>query len=187
MTKGYEEKNLDEKVFRIYENIYNQELNYKNSIDSKFTSRFTILIPLITAVSIVFYALFLVDKREEKNDIDVVILLYILLFFIVLSMIFFYKSFFRYKKNYRVMPTVEIRMFHFYIHRNNLLNTPDETDLYNYLIDSYQYCSFTNSKVNSTRESSIIILDHITIIMFLLSILEYVTMSYNGYSIKWFF
>ncbi len=82
------------------------------------------------------------------------------------------------------MLTVEIRMFHFYIHRNNLLNTPDEIDLYNYLIDSYQYCSFTNSKVKSTRESSIIILDHITIIMFLLSILEYVTMNYNGYSIK---
>ncbi len=58
LTKGYEEKNLDEKVFRIYENIYNQELNYKNSIDSKFTSRFTILISFITAVSIVFYTFF---------------------------------------------------------------------------------------------------------------------------------
>ena len=85
------------------------------------------------------------------------------------------------------MPTVEIRMFHFYIHENNLCKTSSEEDLYDYLNDTYQFCAYSNAHINSKRESFLIALDNIAVIEFVLLLITYILMIQNGYSINWIF
>lgn len=181
---------MDEKISKIYENIYNQELNNRYYLDNKFSSRLTILISIVAATTIIFVTSFFGNdipriKRYYEMIILVVCVLTILLNIVLL--ISFYKVFFRFKKTYRVMPTVDIRMFHFYIHKNHLLGTEDEKDLYNYLVDSYQFCSFENAKINTIRESALIIYDNVATLCFLLCLFEYIFMKTQGYSIDWIF
>lgn len=183
---------MDSKIYQIYENIYNQELNYKNSIDSKFTSRFTILISLITAISIIVYSVFWDKSFKEilistQTELIIKMILFLLLVLLTIDTIYFYKSFFRKKKNYSVMPNAEIRMFHFYIHKNGLLSSDEEIDFYNYLIDCYQFCAYHNSKINSRRESAVIILDNTSVFIFIIILSEYLILNHIGYSIKWIF
>lgn len=183
---------MKKEIVSIYENIYNQELNLKNNLESKFGSRLTILIALITASFIIFTTLFFPDEiniavlpsnlSSLSKILSVINILHTV--FICLS---FYKTFFRWKMNYMVMPTAEIRMFHFYIHRNNLCGTNDEEDLYNYLNDSYQFCAYANAEINSKREHFLIIFDNLASISFILLIVNYIIMMQCGYSINWIF
>lgn len=104
-----------EQIAKIYENIYNQELRNRESLDNKFSSRFTILIAIATAYVILLSTLF--DKLCDNNCLNydflnTLFLILCSLFSIttLLSIVFFYKCFFRLKKNYMVMPTSEIRI-----------------------------------------------------------------------------
>lgn len=184
---------MDEKIVSIYENIYNQEIEWKNSLDNKFSSRLTILVAITTATFIIFTTIFF-SNFSESQVIKNTILQIFCMVFSILSVIFwtvqccfFYQCFFRVKKNYKVMPTVDIRMFHFYIHKNNLCGQKEEKELYNYLNDSYQLCAYTNAKINSKRERALIIFDNITSVSFLLLIATYILMTFSGYSISWIF
>lgn len=182
--------NLDEKIYKIYENIYNQELNNRYCLDNKFSSRLTILISIITATVIISVTLFLCDVKVIVNyyfEIIIHVTCFLIGLINIILVILFYKSFFRLKKNYRVMPTIDIRMFHFFLHKNNLLGTDDEKDLYNYLVDSYQYCSFENARVNTIRESALIVYDNLATVCFILCVFEYIFMKIQGYSISWIF
>lgn len=181
---------MDEKISKIYENIYNQELNNRYCLDNKFSSRLTILISIIAATTIIFVTSFFDNDKphiEHKYEIIIIVVCFLIILLSIVLLIFFYKVFFRLKKNYRVMPTVEIRMFHFYIHKNHLLGTDDEKDLYNYLVDSYQFCSFENAKINTIRESALIVYDNVATLCFLLCLFEYIFMKTQGYSIGWIF
>lgn len=180
---------MKEKIVKIYENIYNRELEWKNSLDNKFSSRLTIFITITTATFIVFTTVFFTENVCEEQYIELLIMILscISMCFWIFQGIFFYMSFFRFKKNYKVMPTVEIRMFHFYIHRNNLCGKQSEEDLYDYLNDSYQFCAFSNACINSKRESSLIKLDNISVVEFVLLITIYILMRRTGYCINWIF
>lgn len=118
---------MKEEIVSIYENIYNQELNWKYNLDNKFASRLTIMMALITATFVVFSTLFFPNAKNyvsaSSNDITfwyktLSLITVMLVIFIAFS---FYRCFFRIKLNYRVMPTLDIRIFHLYIHSNNLL------------------------------------------------------------------
>ena len=184
---------MDQKIVSIYENIYNKELDWKNNLDNKFSSRLTILVTITTATFIIFSTIFFSQYSEAQVIENITLQVFckvISALSIVLWIIqccFFYQCFFRIKKNYKVMPTVDIRMFHFYIHKNNLLGSKDENDLYNYLNDSYQFCAYTNANINSRRERALIFFDNITSISFLSLIISYILMILSGYSISWIF
>lgn len=182
---------LKKEIISIYENIYNQELICRNNLDNKFTSRLTIMITLITAYFIIFTTLFFAKNEELTYNTNMSflceILCIIIMILIILLCVSFYGCFYRRKKNYRVMPTVDIRMFHFYIHRNKLLGKQEEQDLYDYLNDSYQFCAYINAGINSKRERALIIFDNVTSICFILLIITYIIMKYSGYSINWIF
>lgn len=139
---------------------------------------------------IIFVTSFFNDNKPDIKYISEIII-YVVCGLMILITIFllisFYKVFFRLKKNYKVMPTVDIRMFHFFIHRNQLLGTDDEKDLYNYLVDSYLFCSFENARVNTIRESALIVYDNLATVCFILCVFEYIFMKIQGYSIDWIF
>lgn len=179
-------------IVLIYENIYNQELNMKNNLDNKFASRLTIVVALTTATFLIFSTLFfpnVVNAATPTSMLSQVskVLSILSILHIVLIYFSFYKSFFRWKLNYMVMPTVDIRLFHFYIHRNHLLGTKDEDDLYDYLNDSYQFCAYTNASINSKREHALILFDNLVSYSFVLLIVTYIMMMLCGYSINWIF
>lgn len=183
---------MDERIVSIYENIYNNELDWKNSLDNKFSSRLTLLITIITATFIIFTTIFFPDSSYSPNLQKITQLgcAALSLSSVGLSLflvIYFYKVFFRAKMNYRLMPTAEIRMFHFYIHKNNLCDTKEEDDLYNYLNDSYQFCSYMNADTNRKREQALIVFDNIAAVSFVLLIATYILMVRFGYSIDWIF
>ncbi|MBO5360073.1 MAG: hypothetical protein J6B25_04435 [Clostridia bacterium] len=183
---------MNEKIVSIYENIYNNELDWKRSLDDKFSSRLTLLVAITTASFVIFTTVFFPDSDnleciQYNKQILCKILSLLSVTLLLCLCCSFYKCFFRAKKNYKVMPTVDIRMFHFYIHKNNLCGTKDEQDLYNYLNDSYQFCAYTNANINSKRESALIIFDNIASISFVLLIVTYVLMVRFGYSISWIF
>lgn len=184
---------MKKEIVSIYENIYNQELNWKNNLDNKFTSRLTLMITLITATFIIFTTIFF---PKENNKViassDNIFLGYKTLSLITVMLaigifLSFYRCFFRIKLNYKVMPTLDIRIFHFYIHSNNLLGTTDEDDLYNYLNDSYQFCAYTNAAINIKREKALLIFDNLSSITFIILIIMYILMVNCGYSISWIF
>lgn len=183
---------MKKEIVSIYENIYNQELVWKNNLDNKFASRLTLLITLITATFIIFTTVFF-PNSENSIVVDSNATLWCQILNIttmILTLFFFasfYRCFFRKKLNYKVMPTDEIRMFHFYIHRNNLCGTPDEEDLYNYLNDSYQFCANVNATINTKREKALILFDNLASILFIILIITYIFMVKSGYSINWIF
>lgn len=183
---------MNEKIMTIYENIYNKELDWKNSLDGKFASRLTLLITIITATFVIFTTIFLPDSTNseilQKNEHLWCKVLSLTCVGLSLCLFYsFYRVFFRIKMNYKLMPTAEIRMFHFYIHKNDLCGTKEEKDLYNYLNDSYQFCAYTNAKINKKREQALIIFDNVASISFVLLIITYVLMVRSGYSIDWIF
>lgn len=183
---------MNRDIVSIYENIYNQELFCRNGLDNKFTSRLTLMLTLITAHFIIFTTLFFPNTTDDLVLNESLIIFPKILCLVILGLIIplymsFYRCFYRMKKNYYVMPTVEIRMFHFYIHKNNLCGTEVEQDLYNYLNDSYQNCAFKNAQTNGKREKALIIFDNIASICFILLIITYVVMKQAGYSINWIF
>lgn len=183
---------MNKEIVSIYENIYNQELLCRNNLDNKFTSRLTLMLTLITAFFIIFTTIFFPDANETlilKEPLVQYskILCIVILCLIVPLYISFYKCFYRRKKNYYVMPTADIRLFHFYIHRNNLCGTETERDLYNYLNDSYQNCAFKNAETNGKREKALIVFDNITSVCFIILIITYIIMKQAGYSINWIF
>lgn len=195
MLKNNEVK-MKKEISDIYENIYNQELKNRCDLDGKFGSRFTIFMALVTAVVIINTTLLslnntsnnlsIIDSLNNTKTIYIVIGL-VLDLIVVFLLISFYKCFFRSKKNYKVMPTVDIRMFHLYIGINQLQGTSDENDLYDYMVDSYLGCAFNNAGTNSKREASLILFDNLSSICFLLCILTYSLMISDGYSIQWVF
>lgn len=181
-----------EQIAKIYENIYNQELRNRESLDNKFSSRFTILIAIATAYVILLSTLF--DKLCDNNclNYDFLNTLFLILCSLfsvttLLSIVFFYKCFFRLKKNYMVMPTSEIRMFHLYVYGNKLDNTQQEFDLYQYMVDSYQFCSFSNANTNSIREKYLIYFDNTETMSFVLAISTYFVLRLCGINIAWIF
>lgn len=184
---------MNEKIVSIYENIYNKELEWKNSLDDKFYSRLLMLISITTATFVILTTVFFSNSNQVEFKkihfmIGVCIILSSISFILWIGMcVFFYKCFFRMKKSYKVMPTVDIRMFHFYVQKNNLCGTKDEEDLYNYLNDSYQVCAFTNASINSKREHLLIVFDNIAVISFIILIGTYILMVQSGYSIGWIF
>ena len=115
----------NDKIAKIYENIYNIEIENRYLIDNKFSSRLTILIALLSAFAIILTSIMSIN---EKNNIDYIInsfiqpypIIFVICLIILLSLLLlcycFFRCFFRTKMNYRVMPTIGIRMFHFYIH-----------------------------------------------------------------------
>lgn len=188
---------MTDKVASIYQNIYNQELKNRSDLDSKFPSRFTFLITIFTASSVILSEMIEFFSRISWNnlictgeDIFLIILLIISIFLIISLTIMcftFHKAFFRKKQNYLVMPTMEINMFHVYICRNNLYNTSEEKDLYNYMVNSYQFCSLNNANINSSREKALIAFDNSAWISFSILIMLYVYLRLIGYSINWIF
>lgn len=183
---------MDEKIVSIYENIYNKELDWKNSLDDKFASRLTLLIAIITATFIIFTTIFFPDKDDSeilRGNLQFLCKLFsIICMGLLLCLLYsFHKCFFRIKLNYKVMPTTSIRIFHFYIHKNNLCGTKDEEDLYNYLNDSYQFCAFTNADINSKRERALIVFDNVVSLSFVFLMILYILMVRSGYSIDWIF
>jgi len=177
------------KIENIYQNIYNQELNYKNTIDSKHTSRLTFILMLITANCIILTT-FLTNYKSIVWDFERVIVLALCSIITILNLdgcICFYKCFFRIKMNYMVIPTTDIRMFHFYIHKEKGMDLSEVEALYEYIIDSYQYCSYINSNINGKREKMLICLDNITCISFVLSIITYIILKHVGYTMEWIF
>lgn len=184
---------MKKEIVSIYENIYNQEINWKNNLDNKFASRLTLMLALITATFILFTTIFF-QKEDNKaiENANSIVLLYkalsvITVVFVICILFSFHKCFFRTKLNYRVMPTFDIRIFHFYIYSNNLLGTNDENDLYNYLNDSYQFCAYTNAEINIKREKALLVFDNLSSITFVILIIVYILMTYCGYSINWIF
>ena len=184
---------MKKEIVSIYENIYNQELNWKYNLDNKFASRLTIMMALITATFVVFSTLFFPNAENyvsaSSNDITfwyktLSLITVMLVIYIAFS---FYRCFFRIKLNYRVMPTLDIRIFHLYIHSNNLLGSPDENDLYNYLNDSYQFCAYTNAAINIKREKALLVFDNLSSTTFVILIVMYILMVNHGYSIRWIF
>ena len=184
---------MKQKIASIYENIYNQELTWKYNLDGKITSRSRMLIAIITAYFIILTTIFFLGPSEElSTEISQTNLIFAVICFIIGIIVLilcgiFYKSFFRRKLNYLVMPTVEIRMFHFYLHKNHLINTKIEDDLYDYLVDSYQLCAYTNAGINRKREKFLILFDNISIVCFVLLIIMYIYTKKLGYSIDWIF
>ena len=186
----------NDKIAKIYENIYNIEIENRYLIDNKFSSRLTILIALLSAFAIILTSIMSIN---EKNNIDYIInsfiqpypIIFVICLIILLSLLLlcycFFRCFFRTKMNYRVMPTIGIRMFHFYIHRNNYVGTNEENELYSYMIDSYQFCAFNNSQVNTKREAYLIKYDILASISFILLIITYSMLSYYGFKINWIF
>lgn len=188
---------MTDKIASIYQNIYNQELKNRSDLDNKFASRFTFLITIFTASSIILSEILDIAKNISWNNLNytseeiflIILLLISTLLFILIFIMFisFYKAFFRNKQNYLVMPTMEINMFHIYICKNYLYNTCEEKDLYNYMVNSYQYCSLNNAKINSSREKALIAFDNSAWIAFANLIMLYVYLRFIGYSIKWIF
>lgn len=183
---------MKKEIVSIYENIYNQELNWKQTLDNKFSSRLTLMITLITASFVVFTTIFFpnFENLQVKCSNMVLCCKVLSVTTIVMSVcifLSFHACFFRNKLNYRVMPTVDIRIFHFYIHRNNLLGTDDEEDLYDYLNDSYQFCAYTNAAINVKREKALIFFDIMSSFSFVLLIITYILMVKSGYSVNWIF
>ena len=184
---------MKKEIVSIYENIYNQELNCKANLDNKFASRLTILMALVTASFVIFKTLFFPEESTAvtvgSNNITFWCKIFNLVEIMIVACIAFsfYRCFFRIKLNYKVMPTVDIRIFHFYIHSNNLVGTTDEDDLYNYLNDSYQFCAYTNAGINIKREKALLTFDNLSSITFFILIIVYILMVDCGYSIKWIF
>lgn len=183
---------MKNEIVSIYENIYNQELNWKSTLDNKFASRLTLLLTLTTATVVIFTTIFFPGNNKNVISSAAVITAYklisaVTLVLVIFAFIAFYNCFFRMKLNYRVMPTVDIRMFHFYIHRNNLLGTSEENDLYDYLNDSYQFCAYNNAEINGKREKALIKFDNLSSVSFIILIIMYIFMISSGYSISWIF
>ncbi len=158
-------------------------------LDNKFTSRIAILVALQSAFAVILTS---VLSKDDSNSFILPSLYIFLIWSLALLLLLvlyycFFKSFFRLKKNYRVMPTAEIRMFHFYIYRNKLIGTQEENDLYSYMIDSYQFCAFSNAQINTKRESYLIRYDIIASISFVISICTYSFLCYYGVPIVWIF
>ncbi len=89
-------------IAKIYENIYNQELKNRETLDNKFSSRFTILLVLETAYVLVLTSIF-DNLQKPQVYIPYLCVLFkmlcvVFIFTSVLSLIFFYKCFFRFKK-----------------------------------------------------------------------------------------
>lgn len=188
---------MKDKISSIYENIYNQELNNRSQLDGKFTSRFTFLVTIITASSIIISSILekpeLITNKyhiEIHKDIFIIFIVSMCLILVILLiniLISFYKTFFRYKQNYSVMPTAEIRLFHIYIYNKHLINTYDEKDLYSYLIDSYQNCAYHNAEINFNREKALVRFDNCACLSFILLIILYLCLKGCNYSINWIF
>ena len=56
---------MKKEIVSIYENIYNQELNWKNTLDNKFASRLTLELSLVTATFIIFITLFFFKQQDS--------------------------------------------------------------------------------------------------------------------------
>lgn len=182
---------MKKEIVSIYENIYNQELNWKNTLDNKFASRLTLVLSLVTATFIIFITLFFSNNKTVIENQKIILgckfLSLASILCVVFALIAFYKCFFRSKLNYKVMPTVDIRMFHLFIHRNDLIGTKVEDDLFDYLNDCYQFCAYTNAAINTKREKALIVFDNVSSVTFIILVIVYILMIKSGYSIEWIF
>lgn len=168
-------------ITQIYENLYNQELITRREYDGKIVSR-------ISLISIEF-SLFMLELRwhiEGKNilfieNLDSFTILCLTAMFLVVQLLFFYKTFFRFKKNYGEVPIDDVRMFHLHIAKEKSqfdrkiryqLVIQDDVELLAYLRDCYQRCTFINMKTNEKRAEALIVLDNLIVLSMLLMLVN---------------
>lgn len=185
-----EGKVINSKIVDIYKNMYNTEIEWKHNLDNKFASRLSLFIVAVTADVTFFTNAFFTNTEEIKglSNIVVIILKIVSVFNIILLitlLVSFYRCFFRLKLNYNVLPTTASRIFHFYINKNNMLDTKEEDDFFDLLVDSYLYCAYSNSVINEKRGKALIVFDNVLTTHYILIVVEYVVMLYKGYSIQW--
>lgn len=94
---------MKKEIVSIYENIYNQELNWKANLDNKFASRLTILMALVTASFVIFKTLFFPEESTAvtvgSNNITFWCKIFNLVEIMIVACIAFsfYRCFFRIK------------------------------------------------------------------------------------------
>lgn len=179
-----------EMQFQSYENLYNQELLTRNNYDDKLVSRISLLAVQFTLLGIQ-WEFFMHEWHKKINAEELVFCICNVI--LIFQLIFFYKTFFRIRKNYKEVALDEIRMFHQYCAREKLkikrqmryrIITQEEIELITYIKDSYQYCAFYNMATNSKRGSSLMYFDNITITNIIISLISYLLIYMKG-DVSW--
>ena len=125
-------------------------------------------LPLILTVSLVFF---------------------LFAFLLVFQIVFFYRTFFRLKKNYQEIAIEEIRMFHLFCAEEKTcvdrdlryrIVSDNEVELLTYLRDSYLRCAYYDMMTNLKRGSSLIVFDNLTLISLVMLIINGVLSYFNG-------
>ena len=179
------EGSLFEMSIQVYENLYNQELQTRRDYDEKMVSRISILTVQLALAGILVE--WFVDNLQTYSNEKMVCILSLVL--LLLQMIYFYRSFFRVRKNYKEIALDEIRMYHLHC-ANEKTNIPrnlryrilsdQEVELLTYLKDSYQYCAYYNMHTNLKRGAALIKFDNLTIINTLLLFANYFAIYMKG-------
>lgn len=179
-----------EMQIQCYENLYNQELLTRNNYDDKLVSRISLLAVQFTLLGI--QCEFFINRLHTRVTIEKIIFC-ICIVVLIFQLLFFYKVFFRIRKNYKEVALEEIRMFHGYCAKEKLkikrqtrykIVTQEEIELITYIKDSYQYCAFYNMSTNLKRGSSLIRFDNITITNIIISLINYLLIYMKG-GISW--
>ena len=174
------------KTIDIYENIYNQELLNRDRIDNKFDSKSKLLFLCITLIVLQSKYIIVDQIMNEYKSLYFFMNLFFCtsLISLILCFIFFYKCFFRFKKNYLEMPIEEIyernlesynEKIKKYKQKRKLVNkfTSKEIRLLIFLKNSYIHCTKQNEKVNIKRSNAIIIFDNTFCIALTSSLINY--------------
>ena len=195
--KEIEPEMFFEMTIQIYENLYNQEIAKRKDLDEKIVSRISILTIQFTLVGIL--GEWFLGKLQGINwgncfwGVEQFVFL-MGVFLVILQVVFFYKSFFRVRKNYKEIALEEIRMFHLHCANNKTkynrqhrykIVSDEEVELLMYLRDSYQYCAYHNMQTNLKRGSALIKFDNITILNMLILLADYFILYAKG-GLPWF-
>lgn len=185
-------------IVHEYENIYNEELQTRRFLDQKIVTYFTIL--LINMALLAVQSKYLFDNRQNitvlvKSLNIIVISIFIFAFFLmILQCFFFYKSFFRLKKDYLEMPVHEIRKRHLLIGKSKVLNGTywsyfelniSEEALYAYMKDSYIYCAVKNRETNVKRQNALIYFENLLYSTFIMRFINYYILYMKGSITTW--
>lgn len=170
-------------TIQAYEHLYDQERINRNDIDNKLSSRLTILTAEVTLVGYLIKANLIYDAGVLIR-FDTVFA-----FLLVFQIVFFYRTFFRLKKNYQEIAIEEIRMFHLFCAEEKTcvdrdlryrIVSDNEVELLTYLRDSYLRCAYYDMMTNLKRGSSLIVFDNLTLISLVMLIINGVLSYFNG-------